>query len=48
MSDVLIYTVGPQLRGGVLYVPDLLNNREAPSKCLNQWSNRERLAKEAF
>ena len=52
MPDVLIYRVGPQL-GGALYVPDAQNNREGPqarkpSKCLNGWSYRERLAKEAF
>ena len=34
-------------------MPDVLNNREGPqarepSKCLNRWSYRERLAKEAF
>ena len=39
--------------GGVLYVPDVLNNREGPqaresSKCLNGQSYRERLAKETF
>ena len=45
-------STGPQ-PGGTLYVPDVLNNREGPqtrepSKCLNGWSYRERLAKEAF
>ena len=34
-------------------MPDTVNNREGPqvrepSKCLNRWSYRERLAKEAF
>ena len=38
---------------GALYVPDVPNDRERPqasepSKCLNGWSYRERLAKEAF
>ena len=52
MSGVPIYTVGPQL-GGFLYVPDLLNNREAPqarepSKCLNGQSYGAGLDKEAF
>ena len=52
MTDTLIYRVGPQ-PGGLLYVPDVLNNREGPqarepSKCLNRQSYRERLAKEAF
>ena len=52
MPDVPIYRGGPQL-GGPLYVPDMLNNREGLqareySKCLNRWSYRERLAKEAF
>jgi len=52
-----IYRVGPQSGrgdgGGGLYVPDEQNSREGPqvrepSKCLNKWSYRERLAKEAF
>ena len=52
MPDMQIYRVGPQ-PGGALYVPDAPNNREGPrvrehSKCLNEWSYRERLAKEAF
>ena len=39
-------------QGVPLYVPKAWNNREGaqamePSKCLNGWSNRERLAKEA-
>ena len=47
-----IYRVGPQ-PGGLLYVPDALNNTEGPqarepSKCLNGWTYGERLAKEAF
>ena len=52
--DALIYRVGPQSwGGGVLYVPDALNNREEPQardlpKCLNRWSYGERQAKEAF
>ena len=38
---------------GALYVPDVPNSREGPqtrgpSKCLNEWSYGERLAKEAF
>ena len=53
MTEVSIYRVGPQPGGGALYVPDVLNNREAPqaresSKCLNGQSYGERLAKEAF
>ena len=52
MTGVPNYRVGPQPRGP-LYVPDVPNNREGPqtrkpSKCLNGWSYRERLAKEAF
>ena len=52
MSYALIYRVGLQPEEP-LYVPDMLNNREGPqtrepSKCLNGWSYRERLAKEAF
>ena len=51
MPDMQIYRVGLQPRGA-LYVPDA-PNREGPwvrehSKCLNEWSYRERLAKEAF
>ena len=49
MPDVPIYRVGPQ-PGGLLYVPDVPNNREGPqarepSKCLKRWSYRERLAR---
>ena len=52
VTDELIYRVGPRL-GGPFYVPDMLKNKERPkarkpSKCLNGWSYRERLAKEAF
>ena len=52
VTDAPNYRVGPQ-PGGPLYVPDVLNNREGPqarepSKCLNQKSYGERLAKEAF
>ena len=52
VPDVLIYSVGPQ-PGGSLYVPDVQNNRQEPqardsSKCMDWWSYRERLAKEAF
>ena len=52
MPDALIYRVGPKPQGA-LYVPDMVNNREGPqarepSKCLNGWSYRERLAKETF
>ena len=52
MPDVPIYRIGPQPKGP-LYVPDVPNNREGPQarescKCLNRWSYRERLAKEAF
>ena len=52
MPDALIYRVGPQ-PGWPIYVPDAWNNREGPqarepSKCLNEWSYRERLAKEIF
>ena len=52
MPDALIYRVRPQPRGP-LYMPDVQKNREGPqarepSKCLNRWSYRERLAKEAF
>ena len=52
MSDEPIYRVGPQ-PGGPLYVPDASNYREGPqarepSKCLNQQSYGERLAKETF
>ena len=47
-----IYRVGPQSEQP-LYVSDVLNNREGPqgrepTKCLNEQSYRERLAKEAF
>jgi len=48
----MIYRVGPK-PGRPLSVPDVWSNREGPqarepSKCLNRWSYRERLAKEAF
>ena len=48
---MLIYRVGLQPRGP-LYVTDMMYNRDGPqakepSKCLNRWSNGERLAKEA-
>ena len=49
VPDALNYRVGPQ-PGGALCVPDLLNNREGPqarepSKCLNRWNYRERMAR---
>ena len=52
MPDTQIYRVGCQ-PGGPLCVPDVPNNRKRPqarepSKCLNEQSYRERLAKEAF
>ena len=52
MPDTLNYRVGAQ-PGGLLYVPEMWNNKEGPqarepSKCLNRLSYRERLAKEAF
>ena len=52
MPNALIYRVGPQ-SGGPFSVPDAPNNREGPqarepSKYLNEWSYRERLAKEVF
>ena len=51
MPDMLIYRVGLQPRGP-LYVTDMMYNRDGPqakepSKCLNGWRYRERLAKEA-
>ena len=57
MSEALNYKsrtpVGAGGVAGALYVPDEQNSREGPqvrepSKCLNKWSYRERLAKEAF
>ena len=52
VPDALIYRVGPH-PGRHLCVSDPPNNREGPqarepSQCLNEWSYRERLAKEAF
>ena len=52
MPDSPIYRVRTQSEGPI-YVPHVQNNREGPqarepSKCLNGWSYRERLAKEAF
>ena len=52
MPVVPIYRVVP-LSGVALYVPDVQNSKERPqarepSKCLNQWSYRETLTKEAF
>ena len=52
MPDAPIYQIGPQT-GRLLYVPDVLNNKERPqakepTKCLNRRSYGERLAKEAF
>ena len=49
---MLMYRVGSQ-PGGLLYVPDVLNNREGPQaresfKYPNGRSYGERLAKEAF
>ena len=52
MSDLPIYRVGPQ-PGELLYVPEVLSNREGPqprepSKFLKEQSYGERLTKEAF
>ena len=50
MPDALIYRMEPHA-GGLLYVPDTLNDRigpraRKPSKCLNRQSYGERLAKD--
>ena len=52
MPDSLIYRMEPHAEG-LLYVPDMLNDRigpraRKPSKCLNRQSYGERLAKETF